>query len=67
MVNLLPVTFIGGPKNQVRTGNIQGAWDPDRLVAVLVSVGVTLEKALSDIGMNAKREVIYLECDCEKE
>ena len=30
VVNLPPVMSIGGPSKQVRTGNIQGAWDPDR-------------------------------------
>ena len=65
VVNLPPVMFICGISKQVRTGNIQGAWDPDRSVAVVTSVGVPVEEALSDIIMNSKRAVIRLECDFE--
>ena len=50
----------------MEAGNIQGAWDPDRLVAVVTAVGVSLDGALEDIGRNARREVINLECDCEE-
>ena len=40
VVNLPPVRFICGPSKQGRTLNIQVVWDPDRLVAVIMSVGV---------------------------
>ena len=30
VVNLPPVRFIGDPSKQGITGNIQGAWDPNR-------------------------------------
>ena len=65
VVNLPPVSFIGGPSNQVRTGYIQGVWDPDILVAVATAVGVLAEEALFYIGMNASSVLIRLECDCE--
>ena len=41
-VNISLARFIGGLKNQVITGNIQGAWDKDKLVVVVTAVGVTL-------------------------
>ena len=40
MVNIPPVRFIGGPTNQLRTGNIQGDWDTDISVAVIITLGV---------------------------
>ena len=43
VINLPPVMFIGGPSKQVITGSIHGAWDPDRLVAVITAVGVPVE------------------------
>ena len=46
VVNLPPVRFLSGPSKQVRTGNIQGAWYPYRLVAVIMSVIVPVEEAL---------------------
>ena len=61
-----PLTFSGPPTNQVRIGNMQGDWDPDRLVAVVTDLRVPVEDALLDIRMNARREVINLECDCEE-
>ena len=66
VVNLPPVRFIGGPSNQGRKGNIQGAWDIDISVAVVIAVGVTVEESLAYIGINARRSVIHLECDCEE-
>ena len=66
VVNLPPVIFIGGPSKKVITGKIQGAWDTDRSVAVVTAVGVPVEGALADIGMNSRRVVIHLECDCEE-
>ena len=46
VVNIPPVRYIYGPSNQGITGNIQGAWDTDRSVAVVTSVGVRVEEAL---------------------
>ena len=66
MVNIPPVRFIGGPTNQLRTGNIQGDWDPDISVSVVTSVGVTVEEVLSDIGMNSRIALIHLEFDCDE-
>ena len=43
VVNIPPLRFIGGPSNQVRTGNIQGVWDPDRTVSVLMAMGLPVE------------------------
>ena len=40
VVNLPPVRFIGSTRNQGRTGNIQGSWDPEILVAVNNTVSV---------------------------
>ena len=59
--------FIGGPSKQGRTGNIQGALDPDISVAKIMTVGVPVEEALSDIVMNARRAMIHLKCDFEEE
>ena len=66
VVNITRMSFIGGPSNKGRTGNIQGAWDPDRSVAVVIDVGVPAEEALSYMVMNARIAVICLECDCEE-
>ena len=43
VVNLPHVRFIGGPTNQGITGNIEGAWDPEISVAVIITMGVTVE------------------------
>ena len=40
VANVPPVSFIGGPTNQVITGSMQVAWDPGRLVAVITTAGV---------------------------
>ena len=40
--NKPPVRFIGGPKRQKITGSMQGAWDPERPVAVITTLGVLL-------------------------
>ena len=61
VVNLLPVRFIGVPTKHKITGNIQRAWYPEILVDVITTVGVLVEEALSDIGMNTRRAVIRLE------
>ena len=55
VVNILTVVFIGGPSNQVRTDNIHVAWGSSISVAVVTAVGVPIEEAFSDIGMNARR------------
>ena len=63
VANVPLVIFIGGPTNQRRTGNIQGAWDPEILVAVITMVGVPVEEALVDIVMNSRKVMIHLECE----
>ena len=65
VINCPPVRFIGAPPKQGITGNIQGEWDPDILVAVITEVGVPADEALSDIGMDDRRSVINLEYDGE--
>ena len=59
VVNLQHVRFIGGPSKQGITGNIQGACDPDKLIAVITSVGVLTKEVLLDIGMNSSKSVIH--------
>ena len=44
VVNLPPVRFIGAPTIQRRTGSIQGAWEPERLLAVITTVGEPVGK-----------------------
>ena len=66
VVNLSPVSFIDGPTNKGIKVNIQGAWDPKKLVHVITTVGVPAEEAFLDIGMNPKRAAIHLERDCEE-
>ena len=34
---------------------------------MVTAVGITVEEALSNIGMNDRREVINLEFDCEED
>ena len=46
VVNIPPVSFIGGPTKQGRTGNIKGDWVPDRSEAVVMAVVVPVEVAL---------------------
>ena len=65
VVNLTLVRFIGFPKNQVITGNIQGAWDSYISVAEVTAVGVPMDEALLDIEINTRRAVIHLEFYCE--
>ena len=48
---------------QRRTGSIQGAWYPERLVAVISTVAVPVEEALADIVMKYRDVVIHMECD----
>ena len=59
VVNIPPVSFIGGPSKKGITCNMQGVWDPDISVAVLIAVGVLVEEALLDIVINARRAVIH--------
>ena len=63
--NLPPLKFAGGPTNQGRKGKNQGDWDPDRSVSVIKAVGIPVDEALLEIGMNSRRAVIHLEFDCE--
>ena len=65
VVNIPPVSFIGGPITQVILGIIQGYWDPERLVAVITMVDVPVEEYLDYIGMKAIKVVIHMECYCE--
>ena len=44
VVNLPPMRFIGIVTKQVRTGNIQGAWDTEILVDVITTMGVPVEE-----------------------
>ena len=44
VVNLPPKRFIGIVTKQVRTGNIQGAWDTEILVDVITTMGVPVEE-----------------------
>ena len=65
LVNLLPVRFTGGLKRQVIKGKIQGTWYPEILVDVITAVGVPVEEALANIGMNTIKVVIRMECYLE--
>ena len=55
-----PLRSFGGHKNQGITGNIQVKRNPDISVAVVKAVGIPVEEALADIGMNTKKAVIHL-------
>ena len=55
MGNITPLKFTGCHTKQVRTGKVQGAWDPDISVVVVTAVGVPVEEFLLDIGMNTSR------------
>ena len=65
VVIIPPVRFISGFKRQGRTGSIQGYWYPEISVAVITTVGITVEEALADIGMKTRNLVIHMECDGE--
>ena len=43
VINIPPVRFIGGSTRQVRTGSIQVSWVPEISVAVIITVGVSVE------------------------
>ena len=66
VVNLPPARFIDVPTRKVRTGSIQGSYDPERPVAVITTVGVPVEEDLDDIGMKTRNVVIHMDCDGEK-
>ena len=66
VVNIPPMRFICVPTKQVITGNTQGAWDPEISVAMNNTVGVLVEEDLSDIGMDFRRAVLNLKCNCEE-
>ena len=66
VVNLPSLKFTRGTIKKVRTYNMCGGWYPDISVSVVVSVGVPVEEALLEIGMNSRRAVINLEFYCEK-
>ena len=63
VVNLPLMRFIGGPKNLGITGNIKGAQDTERLVAMIITVGVPVEEDMDDIEIKSKDMVIHLECE----
>ena len=65
VVIIPPVRFIGCPARKGRTVSIQGSWDPERSVAVITTVGIPMEGALADIGMETRNLVIHMECDGE--
>ena len=65
VVNLPPVRFIGGPKRQGREVSIQVSWYPETSVAVITTVGITVEEALAYIGMKTINVVIHMECGGE--
>ena len=65
VVIIPPERFIGIPTRQGITGSIQGSWDPEISVAVITTVGITVEEALDDIGMKTRNLVIHIEGDDE--
>ena len=65
VVNISPLKFAGGTIKKGIKGSINGAWYPDRSVRVVTAVGVLVGEVFSYIGMNYRRAVINLECDCE--
>ena len=42
VVKIPPFNFVGGPTNQGRAVNIQGAWYPEILVAVIITAVVSV-------------------------
>ena len=63
MENIPLVRFIRSTTNQIRIVNIQGAWDPERSVAVIATMGITVEEALANIVMTYRNMVINMEYD----
>ena len=57
--NLPPFKSASGTTKQGRIGNIKRDWDTYRSLAVVTAVGILVEEALSDIGMNTRRAVIH--------
>ena len=66
MGNIPPLKLVGEPTKQVIQVKIQRSWHPNILVAVVTDVGVPVEDALLDIGMDARRVIIRLEYNCEE-
>ena len=58
--NIPPLKFLSGPKKEVITGHMQGAWEPDRSVAVVMALSVPVEEYLPYIGINSRIAVICL-------
>ena len=65
VVNIPPVRFIGGPISQGIIDRIQVSWYPKIFVAVITTVGVTVEEALDDIVIKAIKVAINMECGGE--
>ena len=65
VVILPPVMFIGIPTSQLRTGSIQGSWEPEIPVAVITTVGMPVEDDFDYIGIKNRNVVIHMECGGE--
>ena len=65
VIILPPVRFIGAPTRQGIIVSIQGDCYPERSVAMITTVGVPVGYPLDDIGMNARKVVIHMECNGE--
>ena len=52
--------FVGGYKNKVRTGNIQVSWYSEISVYVVTAVGVPVDEALVDIGMDSIKKITWI-------
>ena len=63
VVILPPVRFICGPTRQGRIGSIQGSWDPEISLAVIITLGIPAEEDLADIGTKTRNVVIHMDCD----
>ena len=65
VVFLPHLRFIGVTTRHVRTGSVQGSWDPERSASIISTVGIPVEEALADIGIKIINVVIHMECDGE--
>ena len=61
--NLTTLRFVGVNTRQRIIDNMKLECYPERTKAVITTVGVPVEEALSDIGMNYRKVVIHMECD----
>ena len=61
--NLPTLRFGGRPTSQRIIDNMKLECYPEITKAVITTVGVPVEEALSDIGMNYRKVVIHMECD----